>query len=232
VSAQVTVYAILPGRGYDQSKVILGAGYQGFLVHDGWAPYYRFVKAFHQSCLRHLLVRCQEMIQVASRQAAAFPLAIKDLLQVSLQLRDRYQQGEISEHGLRSASGRLEAQLERLLEKSYQHPANRRLAKHLEHEQPHLFTFLNCLGLDATNHEAERAVRWMVIARKVWGGNRTWAGARTQQTLVSILRTCWQQKKTLFRALSYYSALPALRSSTLCRTGGELPRLEINSACQ
>jgi len=36
VSAQVTVYAILPGRGYEQSVMILGAKYAGFLVHDGW----------------------------------------------------------------------------------------------------------------------------------------------------------------------------------------------------
>jgi transposase len=201
VSAQVTVYAILPGRGYEQSVVILGADYQRFLVHDGWAPYYRFREAFHQSCLRHLLVRCKEMAQIASPTAAAFPLAVKDLLQGSLQLRDRYQQGQISEHGLRSATGRLEAQLDRLLEKSYRHPANRRLAQHLEHERPYLFTFLYCPGLDATNHEAERAVRWMVIARKVWGGNRTWAGAQTQHILVSVLRTCWQQDKDPFSCL-------------------------------
>jgi len=41
------------------------------------------------------------------------------------------------------------------------------LAKHLEPERP----FLYRPGLDATNHAAERVVRWMVIARKVWGGN-------------------------------------------------------------
>lgn len=51
VSAQVTVYAVLPGRGYEQSVAILGAAYDGFLIHDGWAPYYRFRLAFHQSCL-------------------------------------------------------------------------------------------------------------------------------------------------------------------------------------
>jgi hypothetical protein len=32
--------------------------------------------------------------------AAVFPAAIRDLLQTSLELRDRYEQGEISEHGL------------------------------------------------------------------------------------------------------------------------------------
>src|SRR5207237_1420217 len=42
VSAEVTVYAIRPGRGYEQAREILGADYEGFLVHDGWAPYYRF----------------------------------------------------------------------------------------------------------------------------------------------------------------------------------------------
>src|ERR1051325_6615165 len=49
VSAQVTVYAILPGRGYEQSKLIVGAAYDGFLLHDGWVPYYRFQFALHQS---------------------------------------------------------------------------------------------------------------------------------------------------------------------------------------
>ncbi len=38
----------------------------------------------------------------------------------------------------------------------------------------------------------------MVIARKVWGGNRTWEGAWTQPVLVSMLRTCWQQGKDAF----------------------------------
>ncbi len=198
VSAPVTVYAILPGRGYEQAAELVGTSYEGFLVHDGWAPYYRFELAFHQSCLSHLLRRCREMAQIASSAAAAFPFAVKGLLQTSLELRDRYQRGEISEHGRRTATGRLEAKLDRLLDKRYRNPANQRLANHLLHEQPWLFTFLHCPGLDATNHAAERAIRGMVIARKVWGGNRSWEGARTQQILVSVLRTCWQQSQDAF----------------------------------
>ena len=198
VSEYVTVYAILPGRGYQQSAVILGEGYEGFLVHDGWAPYYKFLLAFHQSCLNHLLERCKKMIESATPAAAVFPAGIHHLLQTSLELRDRYEQGEISEHGLRTATGRLEGKLGRLLEEADPDPANQRLAKHLNHEQPFLFTFLHCPGLDATNHAAEQAIRGMVIARKVWGGNRTWEGARTQQVLVSVLRTCWQQGKDAF----------------------------------
>ena len=198
VSAQVTVYAILPGRGYEQAAAILGAEYDGFLIHDGWAPYYRFALAFHQSCLAHLLRRCREMAQIASPAAAAFPQAVEHLLQTSLELRDRYGQSEISEHGMRTATGKLEAKLDRMLETRRRNQANDRLARHLEHERLWLFTFLHCFGLDATNNAAERAIRGMVIARKVWGGNRTWEGARTQQILVSVLCTCWQQGKDAF----------------------------------
>ena len=73
VSAQVSVHAILPGRGYEQSRVLLGAVYDGFLVHDGWAPYYRFRLAFHQSCLNHLLTRCREMARSFLRRRLPCP---------------------------------------------------------------------------------------------------------------------------------------------------------------
>jgi transposase len=198
VSAQVTVYAILPGRGYEQAVMILGAAYDGFLIHDGWAPYYRFRFALHQSCLAHLLKRCREMVQIAPPAARTFPRAVADLLETGLELRDRYEQGKIAERGLSIATGKLEAKLDRMLETRRRNPANRRLARHLEHELVWLFTFLHCPGLDATNNAAERAIRGMVIARKVWGGNRTWEGAYTQQILASVLRTCWQQGKDAF----------------------------------
>ena len=124
---------------------------------------------------------------------------MEDLLQTSLQLRDRYERGEVTAHGLSIATGKLEAKLDRMLETRRRNPANRRLARHLEHELLWLFTFLHCPGLEASNNAAERAIRGMVIARKVWGGNRTWEGARTQQILASMLRTCWQQGKDAFR---------------------------------
>jgi len=56
------------------------------------------------------------------------------------------------------ATGRLEAQLDRLLSQHFRCPDNRRSAKHLRHEQPHLLTFLRCPGLHATNNFAERAI--------------------------------------------------------------------------
>jgi transposase len=69
------------------------------------------------------------------------------------------------------------------------------LAQHLWAHRDDLFTFLRQPGLDATNWRAELAIRFGVILRKVWGGSRTWAGARAQAVLMSVWRTCWQQQR-------------------------------------
>jgi transposase len=201
LSEQVTVYVIEAHRGYAEAAAILGEDYAGFLVHDGARCFYGFAQAFHQSCLEHLIRRCREMIALASSAAAQFPWAIKALLQQSLRLRNRYQEREISRQGLAVATGRLEARLDRMLDHHFRNPDNQRLARHLRHEQPHLFTFLHCPSLHATNNFAERAIRLMAMARKTWGGNRTWNGARTQQILASVLRTCWQQGQDAFAQL-------------------------------
>ena len=198
VSADVTLYTILPGRGFAQAASILGEDYAGFLNHDGWQPYYGFPHAFHQTCLSHLIRRCKDLLGTASATAARFPQAVMQLLLEGLALRDRYVRQEISTHGLHVATGRLVAHMDRLLAKTFRDPANRRLAKHLGHEQPWLFTFLHCPGIEATNNAAERALRPAVVARKTWGGNRTENGAKTQQILISILTTCRQQGKDSF----------------------------------
>jgi len=193
VTEDTTVYGIMPGRGYDEAVRLLGPEFDGFLVHDGWSVYYKFTAAFHQSCTRHLINRCNEMLESASPAAVAFPRNVKAILLKGLDLRDRYLEGEISDRGLASAAGRLEADMERLLGPNYRSEPNRRLAKHLNHEFEYLFTYLKCPGLEATNWRGEQAIRPAVVARKVWGGNRTENGAHIQEVLTSVLRTSRQR---------------------------------------
>jgi transposase len=200
VTPTVTVYDILPGRGFEQASSILGADWEGWLHHDGWKVYYQFVKAFHQSCLNHLLTRCRDLIETVSPSAARFPLQVATLLHKGLDLRDRFARHDICEQGLAVATGRIESAMEELLSRSYRTEANRRLAKHLRHEQPWLFTFLKCPDVaHATNNVAERAMRPAVIARKTWGGNRTETGAEAQKILMSVMATCRQQGKDSFK---------------------------------
>ena len=195
MSGEVTLYDILPGRGFEQAASILDRDWEGWLHHDGWRPYYQFLNAYHQSCLNHLRTRCKDLIERVSPSAARFASEVLGLLGKGLDLRDRYARQEISMHGLAVATGRIEAAMDVLLSRTYRTEANRRLAKHLRHEQPWLFTFLHCPGIDATNNAGEREMRPAVIARKTWGGNRSPAGAQAQRTLMSVLRTCYRQGK-------------------------------------
>lgn len=52
VTETVTVYDILPGRGFNQAASMLGADWEGWLHHDGWRVYYQFLKAIHLSSMR------------------------------------------------------------------------------------------------------------------------------------------------------------------------------------
>lgn len=199
---RITCYAIDPKRGALVAERILGADYAGVLIHDGWAPYDGFWRAIHQQCLAHLLRRCVEMIEAASRGAVRFPRQVKALLQDALRLRDRHADGDVSHHGLAVARGRLERRLDRLLRWTLANDANERLAKHLNKHRPQLFTFLRRPGVDATNWRGEQAIRPAVVNRKVWGGNRTPAGVQAQSILMSVLRTCDQQHRDALDFLS------------------------------
>ena len=90
VSELVTVYCILPGRGSKQLKLILGEDYDAWLEHDGLRCYSKLDQAYHQTCLSHLIRRCKQMAERATRAAAQFPLQVKTLLQQALSLGHRY----------------------------------------------------------------------------------------------------------------------------------------------
>jgi transposase len=131
-----------------------------------------------------------------------FPRRINELLQAALNLRDRHAAGLVSDHGLAVARGRLDNELADAIFPHKSNAANERLAQHLWDHRDQLLTFLRVPGLDATNWRAELAIRFGVILRKVWGGNRTWIGARAQAVLMSVWRTCWQQGRNALDFLS------------------------------
>jgi len=89
-----TAYRIAAGRGVDDAAALLGADVAGVLARDGWAPYRRFTRATHQTCLAHLLRRCRLLHLDPPR--CALPPQIQALLQRALALRDRRAAGAVS----------------------------------------------------------------------------------------------------------------------------------------
>ena len=148
------------------------------------------------------------MLETAPRGAARFPHAVRRLLGTALALRDRRDRGDLAEHGLRVAVGRLEARTDRLLAGRITHRPNRRFLRHLQTERPALFTCLHRPDVAATNWQAEHAIRPAVVTRKVCGGNRSPRGATTQQIVASVLRTAWQQHRDPLALLVAFQRSP------------------------
>lgn len=193
VTAETTVYAILPGRGLAQAASVIGLDYPGVLQHDGWHSYRYFEAAAHQTCLAHLLRRCRALL--LDYPGHPFVTAVKDLLQAALATRDGYRAGTVSAHGLAVARGQYVERLGRQLERrASRHRPIALFQQHLITEFAGIFSFLFDPTLDATNWRAEQALRPAVVTRKMCGGgNRTARGAESQQVLASVLRTADQR---------------------------------------
>lgn len=207
VGDRATAYAIDPQRSAAVLERVIGGDWDGILSHDGFASYDRFTEAIHQQCVAHVLRRAREMQETATRGAVRFPRQVIALFTEAIHLRRRHLRGEASADDLAAARDRFDDRLLALTERPRTDPANERLAQHLWRHGHEWFPFLSDPTIEPTNWKAEQALRPAVVNRKVWGGNRTQAGAWAQGVLMSVLETGRRQGRIL---VDYISA--ALRA--------------------
>ncbi|HEX4144411.1 MAG TPA: IS66 family transposase [Pirellulales bacterium] len=208
VGPRATCYVIDPTRSWRPAERLLGHDWAGTLVHDGWSVYDRFVAAAHQQCLGHLVRRCRGLLETARGAAAGLPQGVLALVEEAYALRRLWRGHRLDRDRLAEAGLVLSRELDDLASGRFHSLANRRLAAHLRAHALAWFWFLIDPTIDATNYRAEQALRPAVVNRKVWGGNRTWAGARAQAVLMSVLRTCAQRLAPTFDFLVDALCLP------------------------
>jgi transposase len=220
VTQDAVAYLIARHRGFEASALLIGADYAGNMTHDGWSCYEQFELALHQTCVAHLLRRCRMMLETATASAAIFPRRVMTLLKQGLAARDDRESANLAPADAAARADQLERQMEHLLIPPRRNVANRRLAKHLWKHLNSLFTFLRFEEIDATNHQAEQAIRPAVVNRKVWGGNRTEAGAAAQSILMSVIFTAIKRNQDVMPFLSQtLQSLPEHRPKLLAGTG-------------
>jgi transposase len=190
VGQRVTCYAIEQDRSADALEAVIGLDWAGRMTHDGFSSYDRFTQATHQQCLGHVLRRTRELLAQATRGAVHYPRRLIALLTEAIHLHNRHKKGEVSAQELKRGRQPLDRRLEQLAWPAREVPAYETLSEHLWKHRQEWFVFLTHPEVEPTNWEAEQAIRPAVVNRKVWGGNRTWAGARAQEVLLSVLETC------------------------------------------
>ena len=184
---EVTYYNVAHGRGFQQATEVIDEDFEGTIVRDGWAPYRKYDRATHQSCLAHLTRRCDELIEDLPAWARGTPRQVRDILGQALDAKD------LDAKARAKIIADLTERVELLGEQAHPHHENRKLIKHLLVEKDALFTFLADPAVDATSWRAEHAVRPTTVTRKVCGGNRTDRGAQTQSRMMTLFRTATQQ---------------------------------------
>lgn len=204
VGDRATAYAIDPHRSAAVLERVIGGDWDGILSHDGFASYDRFTEAVHQQCLAHVLRRTRQMLETATRGAVRFPRQVIALFTDAIHLRNEHLRGVLSADDLAASRDRFDERLLALTGRPRTDPANERLAEHLWRHSHEWFAFLTDPTIEPTNWKAEQALRPAVVNRKVWGGNRTAAGARAQAVLMSVLETCRRQRRVI---VDYISAV-------------------------
>jgi len=190
VAQRAVCYAADPRRSAGALEGLIGTGWAGKMTHDGYSTQDRFAKATHQQCLGHILRRLRELLAKATRGAVHYPRKLVALFTEAIHLRNRHLRGEMTARRLKEAREGFDRRLRELAYPPREVPAYETLSNHLWKHLSEWFTFLEHPEVEPTNWEAEQAIRPAVVNREVWGGNRTWAGARAQEVLMSVLQTC------------------------------------------
>ena len=81
-------------------------------------------------------------------------------------------------------------------------PASATLSNHLWNHFERWFAFAVEPEIEPTNWKAEQAIRPAVVNRKVWGGNRTAAGAQAQSVVMSVVETCRRESQAALDDIS------------------------------
>lgn len=183
-------YLITRGRGTREATALIGIDYSGRIVRDGHPSYRVFTKAKSQTCLAHLLRRIDGLLEIDKALGAQRWLhSVKRVLKRSISISQRRDAAEIRPQGLVVAIGKVEAEINHLLEQVPRGDEVQRFARHLRRERSALFTFLYHDATPATNFLAEQALRPAVVNRKMSAGNNTPRGAQAQADLMTVLHS-------------------------------------------
>lgn len=188
-SARLAYYVLTPSRAGPVVKQVLGDVFHGILITDFFGAYDRIQAFAKQKCVVHLL---REIKQVSLRNRSAewlrFARRLKRLIHEALRL--VIERERIGEEVYSRRVANLHMRLADIFGITYRDADSERLSKRLAKYSDELLTFLLHPNVAAHNNHAERQIRFAVIMRKNYFGNRSMRGAEAQAILMSLFRTC------------------------------------------
>ena len=203
-SADVCVLFLAPTRSSAEVQSLLGQDFDGILSSDCWSAYSPQSASAKQKCLAHIgrdLKALSTSNFSANRQ---FAEQVIPILESARRAHQDYHAGQLTLEQLQHHRLIVEAQLAQVL----QHPPDKgwaadaqTLANRFVRYWSDWFTFLSHPELKPDNNDAERALRPVVIHRKVTGGARSQWGGQLVALMFSFLETTRLQGKNAVKEL-------------------------------
>ena len=191
----LTLFVTDRSRGRKVVTDVLGEAFGGKLVCDFYGAY-DGVACDKQRCLTHLLREVKDLgAKHASFAADPWAAKLKKWCKDGIAHKKKWKVLADPEYEMKAS--RIEDRLDELIKIEPAHAEARRLRKRLKKHRPDLTRFLWEEALEPTNNPAERALRPMVVARKISGGSRSAAAAQAWSKLSSLLATQEQNGKNV-----------------------------------
>lgn len=200
VTPKTTLFTIeqTRGKGIPEEKLKHAVG---VLVRDDYAGYQKLPLP-QQSCWAHLLRKSHEaaLQEHSSEEIKQLHKTLKDLF--DLLAEDLGQPFNLKQR--QELYGWYTTDIQKIINKNYTAVDAKRIQARINNQGTNLITALLYPGVPLTNNAAEKAIRPLVVTRKISGGNQSREGATIHAINMSIVETICKQKLPLLDTLQTY----------------------------
>jgi len=198
-----TVFRLGQSRGKGNAEKLQGKENKEQIgITDDYGAYRKlFKKQKHQLCWAHLIRKLRDL----SESDKLAPQRSKHCQQVYQSLKVIYQElkdglaADFNINKRKQVKQKLLKRLTKLATAQSKDPDKlRRIKKSLHKNQDKYFTCLLYPGIPPTNNKAERALRHLVLKRRISRGSKTQKGADVMSVLHSVILSLWWRKPKNF----------------------------------
>jgi hypothetical protein len=212
---------LAPSRSSAEVNSLLGETFEGILSSDCWSAYSPQQASAKQKCLAHIGRELEALTTSNFAANRLFAQQIMPILDSARCAHRDYHADKLTLEQLQNHRLIVEAQLTQVLntpsEKGWAADAQA-LANRFTRYWSDWFTFLTHPQVKPDNNDAERALRPVVIHRKVTGGARSQWGGQLVALMFSFLETTRLQAKNavaeLFSLLANVGRSPPMRQAS------------------
>ncbi|MEI6541355.1 MAG: transposase [Planctomycetota bacterium] len=172
-------------------ETMLGEHFTGTLVTDCYAGYEAHIAGAKQKCQSHLARTARDWQKLTEDGSADFAFfdAIREFVRKGCRFHRLRQQGQLTEAQQETEKVWLRERLLQLIAFPVSHGKAVTLQKRILKHQHEWLVFLDDPRVPPTNNEAERALRPLVVLRKITFGHRSDAGAVRMARLMTVAET-------------------------------------------